>query len=96
MSQQRKCDSIPSATFLQESGDGQEPLNWQDGTQQSLFGQDQYRANPFRAQAKEKGQKTKGTCGRNFTVSSGSVALQSCLENRLRQRMDVNGSINLH
>jgi hypothetical protein len=46
----------------------------------------------FRALAKDRDTPTSGTCGPLFTASSPSAVLQRSLENRLRARMDANGS----
>jgi len=46
----------------------------------------------FRALDAEKAMPTKDTCGPLFIGSSPSAVLQSSLENKLRARMDVNGS----
>lgn len=47
----------------------------------------------FRARARTKAMSTNDTSGPLFTTSSPSAALQRSLENRLRARMDVNGSL---
>ena len=47
----------------------------------------------FRARDSERELTTNATSGPLFTASSPSASLQRCLENRLRARMDVNGSL---
>ena len=61
-----------------------------DGATTDLFGLVPVRANLSARQAKELGLMTSGTCSPTSTTSSKSVALQSSLENRLRERL--NGS----
>lgn len=50
------------------------------------------RVSRFRALDSERAMPINDTCGPLFTASSPSASLQSSLENRLRARMDVNGS----
>ena len=66
--------------------------NYQDGMQTDLFGQEAVPVNRFRAPEKDSEKKTKDTSGLSSSASSRSYDLQWSLENRLRQRMDVNGS----
>lgn len=51
------------------------------------------RVSRFRARDSAKAMPTNDTCGPLFTRSSPSASLQRSLENKLRARMDVNGSL---
>lgn len=50
-------------------------------------------ASPSHQRASGKDRKTTATCGPTCSGSSASAALQECLENRLRQRLDTVGSM---
>lgn len=82
------------ATFSQASGDGNTLFNSQ-GSPQTLLesGQDPALASPLASQGEVKEPPMKDTCGQNSVGSLTSADLQLCLENRLRQRLDVNGSL---
>jgi hypothetical protein len=84
---------MPNVISSPGSPDGLTPCNSPASLQISLFGQEAALVNRFRAQEKEGGRKTSGTCGLHGSASSRSADLQLFLENRLRQRMDVNGSV---
>ncbi len=64
-----------------------------DGQMIGLFGLDHAPVSPTAKPGLVKGKKTSAICGRNFPGSSESVALQSALENRSKQRLDTGGSI---
>ena len=55
-------------------------------------GQARAHASRLARQGSKKGSKTRGTSGQPSSVSSRSASLQSCLENRLRQRLERAGS----
>ena len=82
------------ATFSQASGDGNTLFNSQ-GSPQTLLesGQDPALASPSASQGEVKEPPMKDTCGQNSVGSLTSATLQLCLESRLRQRLDVNGSL---
>jgi hypothetical protein len=81
--------SIPSP----ESVAGPSPSNSQAGPKTEKSGPALAPASPSPRRAKVKASKTKGTCGPISFGSSPSAALQRSLENRLRARLDVNGSL---
>ena len=74
------------------SADGPVPSDLQDGPMNGASGPAPVRVSRFRARDSEKAMPTNDTCGPLFTASSPSAGLQLSLENRLRARMDVNGS----
>ena len=80
----------PASISSPVSLDGNLPCNGLDGKVQS--GPAPVPVSRFRARDSEKAMPIDDTCGPLFTVSSPSASLQSSLENRLRQRMDGNGS----
>jgi hypothetical protein len=84
--------NINNATFSPESEAGHTPFNSQVCQMDLLAGLDHAHANRFRAQDSEREKLMSGTCGQSGSVSLRSANLQSSLENRLRARMDVNGS----
>ncbi len=84
--------AIPNATFSQASADGPTPSDSPDGRTIDLFGQAVAPASLSRSQASAKGRRTNATFGPSGFGSLKSEALQSSLENRLRARMDLNGS----
>jgi len=81
-----------SATSLPGLAVGPGRLNSQDGIQMNLFGLQASPANRFRAQDSSEEKKTSATSGRHSSAWLKSADLQLSLENRLRQRMGVNGS----
>lgn len=72
---------------------GVTPSDSQGSETTSRSGQAPARASRSRRQAKEKGNRTAGTSGLIFAGSLKSAALQESLESRLRQRLDVDGSM---
>jgi hypothetical protein len=81
-----------NATSSLESADGHAPCASLDGQTIGLFGPAPAHVSRFRALDSAKAMPTNDTSGPLFSASSPSAALQSSLENRLRARMDVNGS----
>src|SRR5512139_1833153 len=81
-----------SATSSPVSVDGPTRSSSPDGQKTGLSGPDPVPVSRFRALENKKAMPTKDTCGPLFIGSSPSAILQSSLANRLRQRMDVNGS----
>src|SRR6185437_4918779 len=75
------------------SGGGRWRSGSRDGRMTSKSGLAPAPASLSPVQASGAAQATNGTCGRSSIGSSASALLQSCLESRLRQRMDVNGSL---
>ena len=92
MSSQQTSKDTPSAIFSPESEDGRLRFGWRDGRRISQSGLDHVPVSRFRALDSERAMPINATCGPLFNASSPSAALQRSLENRLRQRMDVNGS----
>jgi len=81
-----------SATSSPGSEDGHTLSGSQDGPTSEPCGPDHVPVSRFRALDSEKDMPTNDTSGPLFTHSSPSASLQRSLENRLRARMDVNGS----
>lgn len=84
-------DSL-SAIYSPALVDGATPCDSLDGQTKDLHGPAPARVSRFRALENEKDMPTNDTCGPLFTASSPSAALQQSLENKLRDRLDVNGS----
>jgi len=74
------------------SADGPTPCGSPDGPMIDRSGPAPVRVSRFRARDNARAMPTNDTSGPLFTASSPSARLQSSLENRLRARMDVNGS----
>lgn len=74
------------------SAAGLSPCGSPESKTMSRSGPDHVHVSRFRSRDSDKAMPTNDTSGPLFTASSPSAALQSSLENRLRQRMDVNGS----
>ena len=81
-----------SAISSPESGDGPMRCGSPDGPTSGPSGPGAVLVSRFRARDNEKAMPIDDTSGPLFTASSTSAALQRSLENRLRARMDVNGS----
>ena len=81
-----------SAISSQASAVGPLPLDLPDGLTTDLFGPAPVRVSRFRSLDSGQAMSTNDTSGPLFTHSSPSANLQLSLENRLRVRMDVNGS----
>ncbi len=92
MSGQVTLPDTPNATSSRESADGPTRCGLQDVPTSAPSGPAPVRVSRFRARDSEKAMPMNDTCGPLFTRSSPSAALQRSLENRLRARMDVNGS----
>ena len=71
---------------------GLSPSTSQGGLHHDLFGLVPVPVSRSRKQEKEKAKLMNGTSGPCSAISSPSASLQSRLENRLRARLDVNGS----
>lgn len=88
-----KTYQIPgNATSLQESEDGHSPLELQESPTMLTHGQQVSPANRSALPAVGKRTTTKETSFQSSIGLCESSDLQSSLENRLRQRMDLNGS----
>ena len=81
----RECISSP------ESGDGTSPSISPDG-EDARSGPAPVPVSRFRALERDRAKPTNDISGPLFTASSPSADLQSCLENRLRERLAGNGS----
>ena len=92
MSSQTTCKDSRNATSLPVSVDGVTPCVSPDGPMIEQSGPAPVRVSRFRALDNGKDMPINDTCGPLFAASSPSAALQRALENRLRARMDVNGS----
>jgi len=86
------CADTTSAISSPASADGRSPCALQDGPTTDLFGQALAPASRSRSPARARRAMTNATCGLAGFLSSPSAALQSCLESRLRRRLDGAGS----
>ena len=86
------CGDIVSVTFSQGLEGGHMPCGLPDGETSDLFGQALAPASPSARQERARRPMTDATCGLRGFLSSASAALQSCLESRLRRRLDGAGS----
>ena len=82
-----------SATSSPASADGHTRSASQAGRTRKPSGQGAVPVSRFRAQDSEKAMPINDISGPLFNASSQSARLQSCLENRLRERMGVSGSL---
>lgn len=89
---QATLPGLHSAIFLRASVSGRMPCAKPDGPMIDPSGQEVVPASRLAAQEREKDSKTNATCGLTSSVSSTSAALQSALENRLRQKTASLGS----
>ncbi len=89
---QKTLESSHNVTSSQELEFGAMPCDKQDGRTPSQCGQEAAPVNHSVAQEREKGLTMKDTSGLNSTALSASAALQSALENRLRQNLASLGS----
>ena len=83
----------PSATSSPASGDGATPSDSPDGTTPDLSGQEAAPANPSRQRGAKLGATIRATFGRRGFSSSASADLTLSLVNRLKARLDTDGSI---
>jgi len=93
MSHQKTSKDSPSAISSVASEDGQELCRSQDGAQTDLFGQEVPLVSLSQAQEIKKAKTTLDTSGLSSSISSESANLQQSLENRLRQQLDLDGSM---
>ena len=82
-----------SVTSLQESGDGPTRSDSLDGPMSGPSGPAPVPVSRFRARESGKAMPIDATSGPLFTASSPSASLQWFLGNKLRERMDANGSL---
>src|SRR5574343_1072870 len=92
-SEQKTLEDIPSVIFLQVSVAGATPCESQDGATAAPFGPEVAHASHLARQESKKEPKTSGICGPSSSGSSASVNLQSSLENKLRQLLGTDGSM---
>ena len=85
----------PNVTFLQDSGVGFTPLTLPDGRVIDPCGLALALASLSARQVKALGLRTSGIYGPPGSTSSRSESLQRSLESRLRQRLDMAGSMEL-
>ncbi len=86
------CAGSDSAISSPGSADGRTRSASLDGKTTARSGLGHARVSRFRALESDSAMSTNDTSGPLFSASSPSAALQFCLENKLRERMDVNGS----
>lgn len=91
MYSQRTLPGFGNAIFLPGSAHGATPCAWADGTTTDPSGPDRAHASRSRRPGNNSARPTPGTCGRSFTGSSASAALQSFLASRLQARLDGRG-----
>ena len=92
MSSQPMLLTTPNAISSQASVDGPTPCASPNGPMINQSGQDHALVSHSAKLEGGKAQPTSGTSGPNSSVLSSSASLQRSLENRLRARLDVNGS----
>lgn len=88
---QQTLPGFNSAIFSRASADGVMPCGWQAGPTSAKSGPAPVLASLFPAPENSAGSPTAATCGRNFTGSSASAALQSLLASRLQARLASRG-----
>ena len=93
MSGAKTLQDTNASTSSPVSAAGRTPSDSPAGPPRGLFGQPLVPANPYRVPESAEVRRTNGTCGRNSTASSASVDLSQSLVNRLREAMDLNGSM---
>jgi hypothetical protein len=93
MSHQKTSKDLPSAISSVALEDGQELCRLQDGVQTDLFGQEVPLVSLSQAQEIKKAKTTLDTSGLSSSISSESANLQQSLESRLRQQLDLDGSM---
>jgi len=93
MSRQAILRGIPSAISLQASASGVMRYVNQDGLIVDLFGQVVAHANPSALQATAQEQPTSATCGQSGLNSLSSADLTLSLGNKLKARLNTDGSI---
>jgi hypothetical protein len=93
MSKPMNCAATTNATSSRESADGRSRSDSLDGLMTNLSGLEAVHVSRFRAVDSQKAMPTNDTSGPLFTRSSPSASLQRSLENRLRAKTDVNGSL---
>lgn len=84
---------IPSATFLPALEAGHEHSASPGGRTIDRSGQAPVHASRSASPGQEKAPMTTATYGPSFSNSSASAALRSCLANKLRQRLRLDGSM---
>lgn len=93
MSRQAILRGTPNAIFLQASAFGVMRYVNQDGRIVDLFGQVVAHANPSASQATAKEQTTSAICGQSGLNSLSSADLTLSLGNKLKARLNTDGSI---
>ena len=93
MSHQKTSKASLSATSSVALEDGQGLCRLQDGIQIDLFGQEVPLVSLSQAQEIKKAKTTSGISGLSSSISSESANLQQSLESRLRQQLDLDGSM---
>ena len=93
MSHQKTSKDLLNAISSVALEDGQELCISQDGVQTDLFGQEVPLVSLSQAQEIKKAKTTLDTSGLSSSISSESANLQQSLESRLRQQLDLDGSM---
>ena len=92
MSHQKTLADLFNVTFSPESESGVTPSDSPDGPMTDLFGQVVALASLSLAPAPDLAPPTNATFGPTGSISSASAALQSSLENKLKQQLTTVGS----
>jgi hypothetical protein len=90
---QATLKDLPSAISLQGLVDGAQQLDLLVGEMIDQCGQEARHASLSVQQVTEKDKTMSDTCGQYSSISSASADLQSSLESRLRQRLELAGSM---
>jgi hypothetical protein len=86
------CTATHNAIFSQALADGVRRCVWRTGQQMSLFGPEAAPVSHSVLPVKDSEPQTSATSGPSSPDSLASASLQRCLENRLRAKLDANGS----
>lgn len=84
---------LHNVTSSPESASGATPCGCQGGATVGQSGQEAARASPSPMLEKGEGSMMNDTSGPSGSISFASAGLRLCLESKLRQRLDLNGSI---
>ena len=93
MSNRQTSTATPTSTSSRASAAGRSHSAGLDGPMTGPSGPGVVPVSRFRSLDSDKAMPTNATFGPLFSASSPSAALQWCLESRLRQNLDVNGSL---
>lgn len=92
-SRRKNCETAPSVTSSVESQAGRSPCDLQEFQQTFLFSQEASPVSPTPSPASKKVWKTSEISGPSSLISSRSASLQLSLENKLKELLPTDGSI---